>query len=401
MSKPLTLTKEEAGAFLVTVNGLHRRTHKSNTTTKRKEAIMETFDSLGCIQFDPLNVVGRNPDLVLQSRIGGYKHQDLYDLLYKDRLLMDGWDKVMSIYPTADWPYFHRIRQRRAIGSYHELEYRNSLEALDLLDEVYDHITNNGPTKPKDLSGETVHKGTWGQSKLTSAALDHLYFSGKIRVHSKQGSNKSYDLTHRLIPEPILNTPDPFKNDHSFLDWYLLRRIHGAGLIWSKNGGHWYGYYIQKKTQRLPIIQRLLDSGQIVAIHIQQVNEPFYMSLPRYEELSEFLTQYRRLLNQKKQVRFLAPLDNFLWDRDLIELLFGFNYRWEVYTPLAKRQFGYYVLPILYGFKLVGRIEFDYYRGDALNILNTWYEPWFKPSQTFEKAFQNELKCFSEYLSTL
>lgn len=391
----MELTKKQAREFLIQYHNLHKRTPKNFSQSKRKEAILDHFSRHGCIQYDPLNVVGRNPDLVLQARIGSYNHSDLSTLLYQDKKLIDAWDKMMSIYPTSDWPYFKKVRIQHGQGTLGTLKYRNSLEALELNDQVLAHIKTHGPSKSSDFKSETATKGKWGHSKLTSASLDYLYSVGTIGVTDKTNTQKVYDLIEHIVPQPLLNTDIEYNHDHDYIDWYLYRRIKGAGLVWNKNGGHWLGYYIQKKATRSQSISRLLDKNLISTVRIKGISEPFYIT-------SDNLSLLETPKKYKKQVRFLAPLDNFLWDRGLIEILFDFHYRWEVYTPIKKRIFGYYVLPILFGHQIVGRIEFDYYRkGKSLKILNRWFEPWFKETDTFKKAFNLELECFNRYLESL
>lgn len=387
----INLTIKEAKNFLVSYQGLDRKTKGDKTNS-----IMEIFKRFGCIQYDPLNVVGRNPDLVLQSRIQGYIKQDLNHLLYTDRQLVDAWDKMMAIYPISDWPNFNRVRTIHGRGTIGTLKYRNSLDALDLTDAVKQKIIEEGPLQSTQFKSKSNNAGSWGHRKQSSEALDYLFAIGELGIWDKSSTQKVYDLIENIIPEDILNTPEPFDNDDDYIDWYVLRRINAIGLLWNKSGGGWLGYYTQKKVQRTKAISRLIDKNLITTVKIATINEEFYISNSSIPQLEEIL---KNIKTQTKQVRFIAPLDNFIWDRDLIEAIFNFKYRWEVYTPVKKREFGYYVLPILYGNDIVGRIEFDYYRGkENLAILNTWYEEGFKQTKSFEKAFQIELKNFERYL---
>lgn len=387
------LTLKEARGFIITYQGLDRKS-KSNP----KESILDIVDRLGCLQYDPLNVVGRNPDLVLQSRINNYKARYLSDLLYQDRKLIDAWDKMMAIYQTTDWPYFMRVRLAHTKGTVNTLKYRNSLDALELTDSIYDYIKDHGPLQSSKLKSDSSSKSRWGHRKHSSAALDYLYAIGSLGIHSKINTQKLYDLIENIVPEEFLNLDDPFVNDEAFLDWYVLRRIDSIGLLWNKNGGAWLGYHIQPKATRSKSIGRLLDKELIIPIRIDSINEEFYITTKSLPKLEAYLSNDKA---RPKQVRFIAPLDNLMWDRGLIEAVFGFVYRWEVYSPVVKREFGYYVLPILYGHNLVGRIEFDYYRGgESVSIINTWFEPGFKRTKGFEKAFKNEINNFTKYLKS-
>ncbi len=394
----MKIKQEEARAFLIHHHQLDEKVPAD------KNSILKLFSRLHCIQYDPLNVVGRNPDLVLQARVKNYNPNLFHKMIYEERQFIDGWDKMMSIYPITDWPYFNLIRLRHGQGTKTTLAYRKSLQALDLTDSLLDLIHDDGPLQSSKLTSTSVNQGSWGHGKLASAGLDYLYAIGKISVSNKINTQKIYDLTERIIPSSILNQKPPFHDSkqglQDFIKWYVLRRIDTMGLLWNKNGGAWLGYYIQKKQDRTPYLKALLKEEKIIPITIEGIKEAFYITKENLTSLQDFLQSYSKGSSFiQPSLRFLAPLDNFLWDRNLIEELYGFRYRWEVYTPLAKREFGYYVLPILYGNRLIGRIEFDYYRKDSpLNIKNTWYEKDFMPDAKYTKALHTELKNFKNYL---
>jgi len=392
----LTITIQQAKMFLIHYQHLDRRLNDNPLTS-----IKNIINKLGCIQYDPLNVVGRNPDLVLQSRIKDYQSIHLYKLLYKERSLLDAWDKMMAIIPTHAWPQFKRIRTFHGIGTKNTLDYRSSLDALELIDDIKSYIKENGPIQSSKLQGESSNNNSWGHRKLSSSTLDYLYSSGEVGIYEKINTQKVYDLIHNLIPTELIEQADPFESDEEFIDWYLMRRLSAIGFLWNKSGGGWLGYYIQKKADRTKSLHRLISKGDIIVFNIQSISEDFYMPKDVFTQLEAMLLQEDLLRKQPKEVRFIAPLDNLIWDRDLTELLFDFKYRWEVYTPVVKRQFGYYVLPMIYGYDFVGRIEPDYYRGEAaLTIKNIWYQDGFKQTKAFESAYQKELKNFYKYLSS-
>ena len=137
-----TISNEAARNFLVNYQNLN-----GNGGLKGSSGVMEYMNKVRCIQFDPLNVVGKNPDLVLQSRVKNYKPELLFDLLYKERSLYDAADKMISIIPTEDYPAMERIRQKTVEQLKGILTWRNSLAALDLLDEITEYIQAHGDTK--------------------------------------------------------------------------------------------------------------------------------------------------------------------------------------------------------------------------------------------------------------
>lgn len=392
----LHLTNAQARQFLINHHGLGE--YKKTTG---KMGIIDVFKKLGCIQYDPLNVVGRNPDLVLQSRIEKYTPDLLESLLYEERALIDGWDKMMAMYLTQDFPNYQRIRNRQAEGTKRHLAFREREEALDLLDPIREYLANNKTVLSRNLKLGSTFGDRWGSGKASNLALDYLFQSGEIGVHSKQKAQKIYALMSDLLPEHLYSALDPFNDEESFLKWYVKRRIGGVGLLWGRNGGGWLGHFLSDKVKRMRIIKALLASGDLVEVLVEGINEPLYA---RTEDLVAYdmikgIVQDPIQTEQFAQVSFIAPLDNMLWDRLLVEKLFGFKYTWEVYVPKAKRQYGYYVLPVLYGDRFIARFEPEHYKGEGpLKILNWWWEPDVEPTEAMIKAIKDAFSAFETYL---
>lgn len=399
MTKPLStihFTVSQARHFLITHHGFG--VHKKNTG---KTGIIEVFQRLGCIQYDPLNVVGRNPDLVLQSRIENYTPSLLESLLYEDRTVMDGWDKMMAMYLTRDFPKYQRVRIKQAEATKGYLAARAREDALDFLEPIREHLATHKTVLSRNLKFGTSFSDRWGSGKASNLALDYLFQSGEIGVHSKQKSQKIYALMSDLLPNEYHTTPDPFTDEDAFLKWYVKRRIGGVGLLWVRNGGGWLGHFLSDKTKRARIIKSLLATGDLVEVLVEGINEPLYA---RTEDMAAYdiiqgSVQDPVQTDQFAQVSFIAPLDNMLWDRLLVEKLFGFKYTWEVYVPKAKRQYGYYVLPVLYGNRFIARFEPEHYKGEGpLKILNWWWEADVEPTDTMIKAIKDAFVTFEGYL---
>jgi len=378
----IKMTKQEAREYMVKYHMINTNNH-----LKGMDGVHTVFDRLKSIQYDPLNVVGTNSELVLQSRISGFRKELLDQALYRDRFLIDAWDKQMSIFQTEDFPLMARIRKHRGELEIYALKYRLQLDAMSYIDEVLDIIKEKGPVFAKDISiGDSI-KHRWGQTKPSSATLDYLFQIGKIGIYNKKNTMKQYDLIERLIQHH--DQEDEFKDDESFIEYYLLRRIKSMGLVSNKSGVHFSGLNIEKKENRAHYLQNLIQKGIITEIEIEELKEKYYA-------LTELLQPTNEISDS---VSFLAPLDNMIWDRKLLKDLFDFEYTWEVYTPKIKHKYGYYVLPMLYGCQFVGRIEFEIQRNsDPLIIKNIWFEENFKRSKKFEMEFEKALIKFSKYL---
>lgn len=379
----LNWTKEEARTFIVNYHMLNQK-----ELLKDYDGVMDVFNRLLSIQYDPLNVVGRNSDLVLQSRIKNYKSTMINQALYTDRTIIDGWDKQMGIYRTKDFPYFKYVRSNRAESDINTLKYRLQLDVLDYVDAVLDIIQKRGPIYSSEIKMGESKKYQWGQTKPSSATLDYLFHLGKIGISERRNTQKRYDLIERLIPD-YANKENPFKTEDDFQKWYFLRRLKSMGFAWNKSGVHWSGFRIKNKKVREKVIQELLDDDTIQQINVEDHKEPFYIE-KAFLDLED---------NIKEQVSFIAPLDNFIWDRELIKYLFDFEYTWEVYVPKSKRKYGYYVLPILYGNKFIGRIEFEQQRNnEPLIIKNFYLEENVRIIKKIQTAMLQGLKRFQKYL---
>ncbi|WP_279230388.1 winged helix DNA-binding domain-containing protein [Thermohalobacter berrensis] len=345
---------------------------------------------VGCIQFDPLNRVGQNPDLVLQSRIKDYKPTLLQELLYTDRKLLDGWDKNMSIYSIEDWPYFERYR----MNAYKKYK-RKSKDLNKILPEVRKVLKEKGPLSSIDLKFDTKIDWAWAPTRVSRAALESMYSWGELIVHHKVGTRKYYDFTEKYLPDNLLSTPDPNTSDKEYYKWHIKRRIRGIGMLWALSGGSWLGIKGLKKGIRTEILSELVKNDEVILIKVENIENPFYI-LKEDEEL------LHRVLNGvciEPQVSFIAPLDNILWDRKLVKKIFDFEYVWEVYKPVKERKYGYYVLPILYGDKFIGRFEpvLDK-KSNQLVIKNWWWEPEVSITDNLHYALISALKDFLNYL---
>lgn len=382
----IIISKEEARGFLVSYHNLNRI-----EAFEGMEGVLKCFNRIKSIQYDPLDVVGKNPDLVLQSRVAGYKPELLYDLLYRQHKLIDGFDKEMCIYAASEFTSFARVRAAYGRSTMNTLAYRGQLKALELLDEVRGFIKKNGITGSKDLSIGGGQTGRWGHKKLSSAALDYLYSIGELSVKEKRGVQKYYDFTENVVPKEYLQKED-FLSDDDFLDWYVGRRVRAVGLLWNKRGGAWQGHYISDAKARQKALERLLEKKELKQVYVEGIDDPFYYPT----EAEGFFNVH----NNKSYVRFLAPLDNLLWDREMTKRLFDFEYRWEVYTPASKRKYGYYVLPVLYGTSLVARFEPERSKkGEAFVIKHWWWEPSAAVTDELLEQVQQAIRDFAAYLS--
>ena len=354
------------------------------------DGIKELMKKIRTIQYDPLNVIGRNADLMLNARIKDYKSEMLNTLLYTEHFFVDGFDKEMCIYTTEDFEKFDYVRQTQAKNVEGTLRHRGQLEALNILQDVKEFVAKNGLTGTKDISIGEVRESRWGHKKLSSAALDYLCINGELSVAQKRGTQKQFDLTERVIPKEYF-TGFTFMTIEEFLDWYVKRRIASVGILWDKKGGAWQGAYIYDNKLRKQTINRLLEQDKLKAIQVDGIDETFYC----LEDFLESIESNR----EEDYARFIAPLDNMMWDRKMVEELFNFSYRWEVYTPIIKRKYGYYVLPVLYNDKFVARFEaVPVKESKCFMIKKWWWENDVSPNKKMIDTIMKEMERFSVFL---
>lgn len=371
-------TKQQARDFFVNYQMI-------NTSNNYK--IVDVFNRLKTIQMDPLNVVGTNPELVLQARIRNFKKIDLQNALYKDRILIDGWEKQMSIYETKYFAHFTRVRNNRSL-----MHTRGSLKYYKfdinvLIEDVLNIIKEKGPIFSSQITLGEKKANQWGSTKASTLTVDYLFHQGRIGVNKRNNTQKEYDLIENLIPNYI--SEDPFSDEDEFILWYLKRRIETIGLVYSKSKVHFDGLHIRNKTIRNKYLDVLLDTDFIKKVCVEGIKDVFYVPVSALE-IEHSL---------KNTITFIAPLDNLTWDRELLELLFDFEYKWEVYTPVAKRRWGYYVLPILQGSSFIGRIEFEKQRGkDSLIIKELNFESSVRKTKALSTELDKALNRFRKYL---
>ncbi len=377
----ITLTKQQARQFLLRKHGL-----LGEYRFIGKEGILEYIRQVGCIQFDPIDVCGKNAELVLQSRIKGFEKQMLYDLLYEERRLIDYFDKNLAIMCIEDWPYLERIRQGYREGG------KGWEEVNKIAPEVKEQICKAGYVSSKEIGYQEKVDWYWSSSKLARVALESLYFRGDLIIHHKKGTNKYYALAKDYIPEKLLQAEDPYPRELDHLKWRMLRRISAVGLLWNKPSDAWLNIWNLKAQERKDAFLELIQEEKLSEVSIEGCKEILYYAAEDEWLMEEVLSAP----GYKERVELLAPLDCMLWDRKLIKELFDFDYKWEIYTPETERKYGYYVIPVLLGDRLIARVEVVALNNKkSLAVKHIWLEKGIRPT----KKLNGELeRCFRRFM---
>lgn len=380
-SEPVALSGRQARRFLLLYHGL-----LGPYRFLGKQGALDYVRQAGCIQFDPVDVCGKNAELTLQSRVKGFRKDMLASLLYEDRSLFDYTDKNLSIIPTEDWPYFARFRERARQNG----EGFDGLAALE--EQARAYIRGHGPVNSDELPVEgeivwhsAIHwSGNWhGASNAARSVLEQLYSTGELVIHHKNGARKVYDLAERHIPEAILRAPEPLPDELEHQKWRVLRRIGAVGMLWNRASDAWLAIPGLDARRRGEIFERLEREGRIFPVRVEGIRDTLYCREEARCALEQAMTGNAFL----PRCEAIAPLDCMLWDRKLIRALFGFDYTWEIYTPAGRRRYGYYVLPLIYGERFAGRVEAAAGEaGGALRVKHVWLEDGMRQTKAFHDA---------------
>lgn len=356
----LQLSMEEARGLMLAAQGLL----DPPTATAGLDDIAGMIDRLGVLQIDTISVVERTQYLVLWSRLGPYDAALLDALLYPGRAVFEYWSHAASIVPMADYPYY-----RPKMLRYHEHIWRGDHEWMgrnpEVVRETLEAVRTRGPVASADFerAPDAPRAGLWDWygSKESRRALEILWTTGDLMIHSRRGGQKVYDLRQRVLAEAFGDGAPPddaLPHDEERQRHFIRRTVRALGVTTPS----WLWDYFrlaplegQARTKRaaaLALLTALEQEGAVVPATIEGINEPAAVSsalLPVLERL--------RGGHQPARTTLLSPFDSLIWDRARARALFGYEVCFEAYVPPPKRRYGYYCLAILHRGRLVGRVD--------------------------------------------
>jgi uncharacterized protein len=335
------------------------------------DGVLAVFERLGSIQFDPIAVAGRNHDLVLHARVADYQSA-WCDLLYERRAIFEATNKALSFVPTSEFPWFRHVWGRKGPRFHRAILDENFAVA----ERVLARIRADGPLSSLDFELEHGAAKDWFgmPENVVRAVLESYTVMGVIGLARREGNLRYYDLLERLLPADVIAREVPEREQ---LRHKLLSRYRAHGLLGAGGAGGTFDRIAPPRSTpervgRNALLEELVELGSLVPVDVEGVRGKRFV-LRGEVELLEAPPE------PTPSVAFIAPFDSLLWDAPLLRTLFGFDYVWEGFFPPAKRRWGYYVLPILFGDRLVGRIEPRIERDRArVEILGVWWEDAFK-----------------------
>jgi uncharacterized protein YcaQ len=305
-------------------------------------------EAVGGIQIDSINVIDRAHHLTLWNRFGPYDRAALDRMLYRDRVLVEYWAHAACFVPRSQWSAW-----RRAMVDFrtrHSGWARWLRKNPDVLKRVEGSIRERGPLGNADFR-EARPKGTagWWNWKPATHALQLLFFSGVLTVHSRVHFQKRFDLAERVLPDEIAVPP---LAPEAFARWHLLRSLEAMGFA-TEADLRGYLSYPMPFGPRKAVLKQMVASGDVVEVELAGTT---VRGVARAEDVPALASAARRRVGSRGTA-LLAPFDSLLWHRPRVRQLFGFDYKIEVYTPGHKRAHGYYTLPLLHDGRLIGRVD--------------------------------------------
>ena len=353
--------------------------------------MLEVFRRLGSIQFDPLAVAGRTHDLVLHARVAGYDPA-WCEQLYERRQIFEAQNKGLSFVPTSEYPWFRGTSSRQAT--------RLLTENPDVAERVLERIRAEGPLSSADFERAQGATTDWFglPTNTVRAVLEASTVTGVLGLERREGNRRYYDLLERLLPADVLAREIPL---HEQLRHKLLSRYRAHGLLGIGGSGDIFGGIGPAKPHperpenpgRTALREELVAAGVLVPVVVEGMSGKRFV-------LEDEVGLLEAPPEPPASVALLPPFDALVWDRPLLKSLFGFEYVWELFFPPEKRRWGWYVLPLLFRDRFVGRIEPRIDRaGGQVHVLGLWWEDGFTPrrAEGFVDAMRDALRAYLHF----
>jgi uncharacterized protein YcaQ len=356
-----------------------------------RDAVLEVFRRFGSVQFDPIDVAGRTHDLMLHARVADYDPV-WCDQLYERREIFEAYNKGLSFVLASEFPWFRaqlRSTPPRVIA-----------ENPEVAERVLERVRAEGPLSSRDFERERGNTTDWfGMPTDTVRALLEAYaLTGVLGLARRDGKRRYYDLLERLLPDELLQQDVPLGEQFRHK---LHSRYRAHGLLGVGGGGDIFGGLGPAKPDprwpdhpgRTALREELVKNGDLVPVEIESVRGKRFV-------LREEVGLLEAPPEPPASVTFLPPFDPLVWDRGLLGSVFEFEYVWDLFHPPAKRRYGWYVLPIVFRDRFVGRIEPRIDRAAGrVQVLGLWWEDGFEPKRAdgFVDAMREALDAYLRF----
>ncbi len=348
--KEIEFSKAAARTMLLAAQGLSSPPERPAT----RDDVLVAIRRMGVLQIDSISVVARSPYLVLWSRIGAY------DPIWLDELLAEGalfeyWSHAACFIPIEDYGLYRRLMLDKTDKT------RVWMEAHpDALEHVMGRIRDGGAVRSAEFARTDGKAGGWWEWKPEKRALEHLFAAGELMISRRENFHRVYDLRERVLANALPTWTDALApTEREVRRALALKAVRALGVAVPR----WVpDYFRTPKKGAAGLLEELADEGSLLRATIEDFDEPAYVHSDNAGLADEILSGALR----SSVTTLLSPFDPVVWDRARALELFGFDYKIEVYTPAARRRYGYYSLPILHDGALVGRLDAKAHRKEGL-----------------------------------
>ena len=341
MPATVSFTLKQARRLALAAQGFDGRLSPASVQPSRLNRLIER---LGILQIDSVNALVRSHYLPLFSRLGHY-NRDLLDQAAwsqgRRRTLFEYWGHEASLLPVAMYPLmrWRMARAARGEGIYQQLA-RFGQEQQDVIHRVLQAVWDQGAIGAGSLSTRQEKAGPWWDWSAEKHALEWLFAAGEVTVAGRRGFERLYDLPERVLPDSVLRQPLP---DEAQAQRALL--IHAAEALGVATEKDLRDYFRLSPADSRERLAELEEAGELLRCQVEDWKQPAWcrpsVKIPRKVAASALL----------------SPFDSLVWERSRTERLFDFRYRLEIYTPVHKRVYGYYVLPFLHNERIAARVD--------------------------------------------
>jgi len=360
----------------------------SRSGTGKGDDLQSVIDHLGFVQVDSVNTLARAHDLILWSRRQRYRAPNLPNLL-KTRGAFEHWTHDASVISMQHFPMWrHKMIKDKAFmdkrwGAWRREGFREQLDA------VLKQITDEGRCTSMDVGKDEVKgSGGWWDWHPSKTALEYLWRSGDLSVCHRKGFRKVYDLTERVIPPEHLNAQ---VSEHNMIDWACTSALDRIGFATSGEIAAFYD--IITPAQAKGWCAAAVKDQRIIEADVEAYDGTVRPSFIWPDKFSSTPS------DPNARVRLLSPFDPALRDRKRAERLFNFHYRIEIFVPASKRQYGYYVFPVMQGDRIIGRIDTKR-DGDITLVTAFWAEKNVRMGKARIKALEAEIERVATFVGS-
>ncbi|WP_312949470.1 winged helix-turn-helix domain-containing protein [Superficieibacter sp.] len=352
----------------------------------RPDDILRVIRQMSLLQIDTINIVARSPYLVLFSRLGAYPQTWLDDALSRGDL-MEYWAHEACFLPRSD---FALVRHRMLAPENMGWKYRKTWmeENIDEIELLMAHIAQSGPVRSADFAHPAKGSSGWWEWKPHKRHLEGLFTAGKLMVVERRNFQRVYDLTSRVMPDWD-DTRDALSQAQAE-EIMLQNSSRSLGIFRAQ----WLAdYYRLRQPNTREVLARWQAENRVVPVDVETLG-----TLWLHSDLFDLLPAAQAGRLNATHSAVLSPFDPVVWDRKRAEQLFNFSYRLECYTPAPKRQYGYFVLPLLHHGRLAGRMDCKMHRQRGeLEIISLWLEEGETVSGALEQGLKRAIDDFARW----